>query len=87
MGGQLSGRPYSTAPAESIKSMSIKGSYIAYVNDAARRVATFFEKWDCLIETDLRTSRLPKKRLNPYGPFSAVSPLEYGGLKPILPIL
>ena len=87
MGGQLSARPYSTAPAESIKSMSIKGLYIAYVNDAARRVATFFEKWDCLIETDLRTSRLPKKRLNPYGPFSAVSPLEYGGLKPILPIL
>ena len=27
------------------------------------------------------------KRLTPYGPFSAVSPLEYGGLKPILPFL
>ena len=32
-------------------------------NDAARRVATLFEKWDCMIETDLRASRenSPKK--------------------------
>ena len=27
------------------------------------------------------------KRLNPYGSFAAVSLLEYGGLKPILPVL
>ena len=35
--------------------MSIKGPYIAYVNDAARHVATVFEKWNFLIETYLRT--------------------------------
>ena len=59
-----------------------------FYNDAARRVATLFEKWNCMIETDLRESRLPpKKRLNPYGPFATGSLLEYGGLNPILPFL
>ena len=59
-----------------------------FYNDAARRVATLFEKWNCMIETDLRARRLPpKKRLNPYGPFAAGSLLEYGGLNPILPFL
>ena len=60
-----------------------------FYNDAARRVATVFEKWNFLIETDLRARREnpPPKRLNPYGPFAAVSLLEYGGLKPILPFL
>ena len=43
-------------------------------HDAARRVATFFEKWDCLIETYLRIRRgNPPKRLNSYRPFAAVS--------------
>ena len=57
-------------------------------HDAARRVATIFEKWDFLIENDLRARREnPPKRLNIYRPFAAVSPLEYGGLKPILPFL
>ena len=30
---------------------------------------------------------ITNKRLNPYGSFAAVSLLEYGGLKPILPFL
>ena len=59
-----------------------------FYHDAARRVATSFEKWDCLIETYLRTRREnPPRRLNLYGPFAAVSLLEYGGLNPILPVL
>ena len=41
-----------------------------------------------MIENDLRARREnPPKRLNLYGPFAAVSLLEYGGLKPILPFL
>ena len=55
-------------------------------HDAARRVATVFEIWRCLIETDLRARREnPPKKIAPYGTFAAVSPLEYRGLKPILP--
>ena len=43
-------------------------------NDAAHRVATVFEKWNCLIETDLRARREnPPQKLNPYGHFAAVS--------------
>ena len=53
-------------------------------NDAARRAATVFEKWNCLIETYLHVRESPQK-MNPCGPFAAVSLLEYGGLKPILP--
>ena len=56
-------------------------------HDAARRVATIFEKWNCLIETYLPVRRGSYKRLNLSGPFAAVSLLEYGGLNPILPIL
>ena len=55
-------------------------------HDAARRVATVFEIWCCLIETDLRArGENPPKKIAPYGTFAAVSPLEYRGLKPILP--
>ena len=55
------------------------------LNDAARRVATVFEKWNCLIESCLPVERERPKKIEPYGPFAAVSLLEYGGLKPILP--
>ena len=45
-----------------------------FPNDAARRIATLFEKWDCLIETYLRTRREnPPRRLNLYGTFAAAS--------------
>ena len=60
-----------------------------HINDAARRVATVFEKWDCLIESYLlerRESHLIKG-LNPYETFTVVSPLVPGGLNPILPFL
>ena len=54
-------------------------------HDAARRVATVFEKWIFLIETYLRVRRENSlRRLNLYGTFAAFSLLEYGGLKPIL---
>ena len=57
-------------------------------HDAAHRVATLFEKWDCLIEAYLLArGENPPKRLNLYRPFAAVSLLEYGGLNPILPFL
>ena len=44
-----------------------------FYNDAARRVATLFEKWNCMIETDLRARRenLPRK-IDPLRPFAAV---------------
>ena len=58
-----------------------------FYHDAARRVATFFEKWNCLIETYLPVRRGFYKRLNLSGPFAAVSLLEYGGLNPIPPFL
>ena len=54
-------------------------------HDAARRVATIFEKWNCLIETYLPVRRGSYKRLNLSVPFAAVSLLEYGGLNPIPP--
>ncbi|KQM08151.1 MAG: hypothetical protein AL399_08875 [Candidatus [Bacteroides] periocalifornicus] len=41
----------------------------AYKNDAARRVATVFDKSNCMIETSLpkRRGKATNKRLNPYG--------------------
>ena len=58
-----------------------------FYNDAARRVATFFEKWNCKIETCLRARReSPPKRLTHTG-FFAIPLLEHGGLQPILPFL
>ena len=56
-----------------------------FYNDAARRVATVFVKWNRLIEISLPVRRTSYKRLPPCGPFAAVPLLEYGGLKPILP--
>ena len=59
-----------------------------FYHDAARRVATVFEKWNFLIETYLPPSREnPPKRLNLCGPFAVASLLECGGLKPILSFL
>ena len=55
-------------------------------NDAARRAATHFEKWNCVIKTSLPVRNASYKRLIPSVSFAAVSLLEYGGLKPILPI-
>ena len=59
------------------------------INDAARRVATFFERWNFLIETYLRARRenSPPQKKNLYRPFAAVFLLEYDGLNPILPFL
>ena len=89
VGGQLSARPYSTAPTKcAMANLAIDRNGMPFYHDAARRVATFFEKWNFLIETYLRArGENPPKRLNLYGTFAAVSPLEYGGLKPILPFL
>ena len=52
-----------------------------FYHDAARRVATVFEKWNCKIETCLpaRRRKALYKRLTPYGPFAVVPLLEYGG--------
>ena len=50
-----------------------------FPNDAARRIATLFEKWNCLIEAYLLArGENPPKRLNLYRPFAAASLLEYG---------
>ncbi|MFC2479440.1 MAG: hypothetical protein ACFNUE_00150, partial [Bacteroides sp.] len=58
-------------------------------NDAARRVATVFEKWNFLIETYLRIRRKnpPPKKIEPLRAFHRRFPLECGGFKPILPFL
>ena len=40
-----------------------------------------------MIETSLPVRNASYKRLTPYGPFAAVSLLEYGGLNHILPFL
>ena len=60
-------------------------SVVPTLNEAARRVATVFEKWNCVIESCLPAERERPQKIEPYGPFAAVSLLEYGGLKPILP--
>ena len=51
-----------------------------------RRVATFFEKWNFLIETYLPVRRAPINDC-PLRAFRRGSLLEYGGLNPILPFL
>ena len=43
-----------------------------FSNDAARCVATFFERWNCLIETSLRVRRENPPNWTPAGPFAAV---------------
>ena len=40
-----------------------------------------------MIERGLPDGKEDPKKIDPYGPFAAVSLLEYGGLKPILPCL
>jgi len=57
-------------------------------NDAARRIATVFEKWNCVIEIYLRARREnPPKKIEPIRAFCRGLFLEYGGLNPILPFL
>ena len=56
-------------------------------NDAARRVATVFEKWNCVIESYFYTRNgKPSIKNAPYAGFAAVPLLEYGCLNLILPI-
>ena len=49
-----------------------------FYNDAARRVATVFEKWNFLIETDLRARRENPPKIDPLRAFRRGSLLEYG---------
>gem|GEM_PF-5962825 len=59
-----------------------------HIIDAARRVATVFGKWGCLIETDLRARReKPPKKIEPIRGLAEAPLGEYGGLNPILPFL
>ena len=77
VGGQLSARPYSTAPTKrAMANLAIDRNGMPFYHDAARRVATFFEKWNCLIETYLHErrgknpdKRLPSTGLSPRFPF------------------
>ena len=53
MGGRALA-PLGTAPTKNIISKPVNGEKCnAILNDAARRVATVFEKWNCLIENSL----------------------------------
>ena len=58
------------------------------INDAARCVATFFEKWNCLIETYLRARRenLPRK-IDPLRAFRRGSPFGIRRSKTYSPAL
>ena len=77
LGGQLSARPYSTSPTKSaMANLAIDRNGMPFYHDAARRVATFFEKWNFLIETYLHErrgknpdKRLPSTGLSPRFPF------------------
>ena len=61
-------------------------SSAAYKNDAARRVATVFEKWNCVIESYFYTRNgKPSIKNAPYAGFAAVPLLEYGCFNLILP--
>ena len=55
-------RPYSRRWGEALRPLPP-------INDAARRVATVFDKSNCMIETSLpkRRGKATNKRLNPYG--------------------
>ena len=76
------------APRRDLPSrLPIYGDPYSFYNDAARRVATFFEKWNCLIERGLPDGKEDPKKIDPYWPFAAFSLLECGGLDPILPCL
>ena len=57
-----------------------------FYNDAARRVATVFERLNCVIETSLPVRNASYKRLPP-PVFRRVPFWEYGGLNPIRPFL
>ena len=61
VGGQLSARPYSTAPTESAIANRANwwkwDSQPHLYHDAARRVATVFEKWNCMTEKYLPARR------------------------------
>ena len=76
-GNSLSARPYSTSPTKgAMANLAIDRNGIPFYHDAARRVATFFEKWNFLIETYLHErrgknpdKRLPSTGLSPRFPF------------------
>ena len=69
LGPPLQLLPYQERNGQSRQLFDMGFSSAAYKNDAARRAATVFEKWNCVIETDLpkRRGRAANKRLNPYG--------------------
>ena len=69
LGPPLQLLPYQERNGQSRQLFDMGFSSAAYKNDAARRVATVFEKWSYMIETDLpkRRGKAANKRLNPYG--------------------
>ena len=69
-----------------VATMRMPCRYVFY-HDAARRVATVFEKWNFLIETYLRKKGKSPQKIESIRAFRRGFFLEYGGLKPILPFL
>ena len=68
-------RPAPTAPPLpriSYQTPLMARNVMPFYHDAARRVATVFEKWNCLVERAVPTKGPPHKRLTPYGSFAAV---------------
>ena len=69
-----------------VATMRMPCRYVFY-HDAARRVATVFEKWNFLIETYLRKKGKSPQKIESIRAFRRGFFLEYDGLKPILPFL
>ena len=67
LGPPLQLLPYQERNGQSRQLFDMGFSSAAYKNDAARRVATVFEKWNCVIETYLRARREnpPPKKIDP----------------------
>ncbi len=60
-------RPYQERNSKSCQLIERDSLLQTCVNDAARCVATVFEKWNCLIKVALHARRLPYERLTHTG--------------------
>ena len=84
VGGEIFAKTAKTPPLQSAL-MGRTLRPLPPINAAARRVATVFENFNCVIKISLPVKRLPYKLLPPSGSLAAVSLLEYGDLNHILP--
>ncbi|KQM08244.1 MAG: hypothetical protein AL399_08350, partial [Candidatus [Bacteroides] periocalifornicus] len=77
--------PYQERNSKSCQLIEGDSLLQTYANEAARRVAMVFEKWNCLIKIALHARRCPHERLTHTGLLQRDSLLEYCGLNLTLP--